>query len=79
MQDLTRHHRHEGELVNVAVPKRRTSRGNTRHRRSQWKAVAPDLVPITVEGRELLAPRPLVRACSPVRSARGGRWRRWPP
>lgn len=28
----------------MAVPKRRMSRSNTRHRRSQWKAVAPALV-----------------------------------
>jgi large subunit ribosomal protein L32 len=27
----------------VAVPKRKTSRSNTRHRRSQWKASAPAL------------------------------------
>jgi len=27
----------------VAVPKRKTSRSNTRHRRSQWKATAPAL------------------------------------
>ncbi len=46
----------------VAVPKRKTSRSNTRHRRSQWKAAVPDLVPITVNGRELLVPRPLFRA-----------------
>ncbi|MEU4835169.1 50S ribosomal protein L32 [Streptosporangium sp. NPDC023615] len=46
----------------MAVPKRKMSRSNTRHRRSRWKAVAPDLVPITVDGRELLVPRPLVRA-----------------
>jgi large subunit ribosomal protein L32 len=46
----------------VAVPKRRTSRSNTRHRRSQWKAAVPDLVPITVNGRELRVPRRLVRA-----------------
>ncbi|TMR20742.1 50S ribosomal protein L32 [Nonomuraea turkmeniaca] len=46
----------------MAVPKRKTSRSNTRHRRSQWKATAPDLVPITVNGRQLLVPRPLVRA-----------------
>ncbi|EWM14194.1 50S ribosomal protein L32 [Kutzneria sp. 744] len=25
----------------MAVPKRKTSRGNTRHRRAQWKATAP--------------------------------------
>ncbi|WP_440072955.1 50S ribosomal protein L32 [Streptosporangium sp. OZ121] len=46
----------------MAVPKRRTSRSNTRHRRSQWKATAPDLVPVTVDGRELLVPRRLVPA-----------------
>ncbi|WP_188196275.1 50S ribosomal protein L32 [Nonomuraea sp. SYSU D8015] len=46
----------------MAVPKRKTSRSNTRHRRSQWKAAVPDLVPITVNGRELLVPRPLFRA-----------------
>jgi large subunit ribosomal protein L32 len=28
----------------VAVPKRRTSRSNTRSRRSQWKTAAPTLV-----------------------------------
>ena len=28
----------------MAVPKRKMSRSNTRHRRSQWKAVAPSLV-----------------------------------
>jgi len=27
----------------VAVPKRKTSRSNTRHRRSQWKAGVPAL------------------------------------
>ena len=46
----------------MAVPKRRMSRSNTRHRRSQWKAVAPDLVPIVVEGRSYRVPRRLVRA-----------------
>jgi len=28
----------------VAVPKRKTSRSNTRHRRSNWKASVPSLV-----------------------------------
>ncbi len=28
----------------MAVPKRKTSRSNTRHRRSQWKAATPTLV-----------------------------------
>jgi large subunit ribosomal protein L32 len=35
---------------------------NTRHRRSQWKATAPDLVPITVNGRRILVPRNLIPA-----------------
>ncbi|GGM40479.1 50S ribosomal protein L32 [Longimycelium tulufanense] len=29
----------------MAVPKRKMSRSNTRHRRSQWKTSAPVLVP----------------------------------
>jgi large subunit ribosomal protein L32 len=29
----------------VAVPKRKTSRSNTRSRRSMWKATAPALAP----------------------------------
>ncbi|MDT3396573.1 50S ribosomal protein L32 [Streptomyces sp. B1866] len=46
----------------MAVPKRRMSRSNTRHRRAQWKAAPPQLVPILVEGREYRVPRRLVRA-----------------
>lgn len=46
----------------MAVPKRRTSRSNTRHRRSQWKAQAPDLVPVVVDGVEHRVPRRLVPA-----------------
>jgi len=46
----------------MAVPKRRTSRSNTRHRRAQWKAAAVDLVPVTVDGRVHRVPRALVRA-----------------
>ncbi|MBB5939348.1 50S ribosomal protein L32 [Streptomyces zagrosensis] len=46
----------------MAVPKRKMSRSNTRHRRSQWKATAPQLVPITVDGREIRVPIRLVRA-----------------
>lgn len=46
----------------MAVPKRRTSRSNTRHRRSQWKASAPDLVPVTVDGTVHRVPRRLVSA-----------------
>ncbi|WP_209721252.1 50S ribosomal protein L32 [Marmoricola sp. OAE513] len=46
----------------MAVPKRRTSRSNTRHRRSRWKAEAADLVPIVVAGVPHRVPRRLVRA-----------------
>ena len=46
----------------MAVPKRKMSRSNTRHRRAQWKAATPQLVPITIDGREHLVPRSLVRA-----------------
>jgi large subunit ribosomal protein L32 len=46
----------------MAVPKRKMSRSNTRHRRAQWKASVPDLVPLTIDGREHRVPRRLVRA-----------------
>ncbi|MEV7770765.1 50S ribosomal protein L32 [Kitasatospora sp. NPDC086791] len=46
----------------MAVPKRKTSRSNTRHRRARWKAAPPKLVPITLDGRALLVPRNLVPA-----------------
>ncbi|WP_457033267.1 50S ribosomal protein L32 [Kitasatospora sp. P5_F3] len=46
----------------MAVPKRKLSRSNTRHRRANWKATAPQLTPVTVDGREFLVPRRLVRA-----------------
>lgn len=45
----------------MAVPKRRTSRSNTRHRRAQWKATPVDLVPVTVDGATHRVPRYLVR------------------
>ncbi|MCX6462563.1 MAG: 50S ribosomal protein L32 [Pseudonocardiales bacterium] len=46
----------------MAVPKRRTSRSNTRSRRARWKATPPDLVPVRIDGREYRVPRRLVRA-----------------
>lgn len=46
----------------MAVPKRRMSRSNTRHRRSSWTAAPIDLVPVTVDGRVYNMPRRLVRA-----------------
>jgi large subunit ribosomal protein L32 len=45
----------------MAVPKRRTSRSNTRHRRSQWKATPAALVPVTIEGQTFHVPRALLR------------------
>ncbi|KEI43392.1 50S ribosomal protein L32 [Saccharopolyspora rectivirgula] len=45
----------------MAVPKHRTSRSRTRHRRARWKATAPDLVPIVVDGERMLVPRRLVQ------------------
>lgn len=35
----------------MAVPKRKMSRSNTRHRRSQWKAKVPTLVKSVENGR----------------------------
>ncbi|WP_130866310.1 50S ribosomal protein L32 [Acidipropionibacterium timonense] len=46
----------------MAVPKRKKSRSTTRHRRAQWKATAPELVSIRVEGRTIRVPRNLVKA-----------------
>jgi large subunit ribosomal protein L32 len=45
----------------MAVPKRKMSRANTRHRRAQWKAAPVDLVPIVVNGERKLVPRNLIR------------------
>lgn len=46
----------------MAVPKRRLSRSNTRHRRSHWKTKPIDLVPVEVDGATYVVPRRLVRA-----------------
>lgn len=46
----------------MAVPKRKLSRSNTRHRRSSWKASATDLVPVEIDGRVHRVPRRLVKA-----------------
>lgn len=50
------------KVLLMAVPKRKMSRSNTRHRRSAWKAAKPDLVPIVVNGEEVNVPRRLVKA-----------------
>ncbi|WP_225802651.1 50S ribosomal protein L32 [Streptomyces sp. NK15101] len=46
----------------MAVPKRKMSRSNTRHRRAQWKATTPRLVPVTVDGVVHRVPQRLVKA-----------------
>ncbi|MFV0132070.1 50S ribosomal protein L32 [Streptomyces sp. HMX87] len=46
----------------MAVPKRKMSRSNTRHRRAQWKAATPNLVPVTVDGATYRVPQHLVPA-----------------
>ena len=46
----------------MAVPKRRTSRSNTRPRRAQRKAHPPDLVPVTIDGETHRVPRRHLRA-----------------
>ncbi|MFC8124039.1 50S ribosomal protein L32 [Streptomyces sp. NPDC057302] len=46
----------------MAVPKRKMSRSNTRHRRAQWKASTPQLVPVTVDGSAYLVPQRLAKA-----------------
>ncbi|MFD5655051.1 50S ribosomal protein L32 [Streptomyces sp. NPDC127039] len=46
----------------MAVPKRKTSRSNTRHRRARWKASAPSLVSVTVDGVTCRVPQHLVPA-----------------
>ena len=45
----------------MAVPKGKLSRGRTRQRRSRWKASAPDLVPVLVDGKRELVPKRLAR------------------
>jgi large subunit ribosomal protein L32 len=46
----------------MAVPKRKMSRSNTRHRRAQWKATPPALVPVTIDGSVYQVPSRLVKA-----------------
>ncbi|QHA08988.1 50S ribosomal protein L32 [Streptomyces broussonetiae] len=46
----------------MAVPKRKMSRSNTRHRRAQWKAATPTLVPVSVDGVQHLVPQRLAKA-----------------
>ncbi|MGW7059946.1 50S ribosomal protein L32 [Streptomyces sp. NPDC054904] len=46
----------------MAVPKRKMSRSNTRHRRAQWKATTPQLVAVTIDGSVHRVPQHLAKA-----------------
>ena len=46
----------------MPVPKRKTSRSNTRHRRAKWVATAPTLVTVSIAGVAYRVPRRLVAA-----------------
>ncbi|MGP9724155.1 50S ribosomal protein L32 [Corynebacterium sp. AOP40-9SA-29] len=46
----------------MAVPKRRLSRANTHHRRSNWKADNVALQTEKIDGREVQIPRRLMKA-----------------
>ncbi|MFF7209614.1 50S ribosomal protein L32 [Streptomyces sp. NPDC008238] len=46
----------------MAVPKRKMSRTNTRHRRARWKAAPAELVPVAVAGSVHRVPRRLAKA-----------------
>lgn len=46
----------------MAVPKRRTSRSNTRHRRANWRADPVALVPVRAAGGTVEVPRRQARA-----------------
>ncbi|MCB5992020.1 50S ribosomal protein L32 [Janibacter melonis] len=46
----------------MAVPKGKTSRSRTRHRRATWRARTEQLVPVIVDGTTVQVPRRLVRA-----------------
>lgn len=48
----------------MAVPKRRTSRSNTRHRRANFKASPPTLIPVEIDGQIQHLPHRLVRAAA---------------
>jgi large subunit ribosomal protein L32 len=47
----------------MAVPKQRTSRANTRHRRAQWKASVPALATCPCPRRETVVPHQACTHC----------------
>ncbi len=47
----------------MAVPKRRTSRANTRHRRAQWKASIPTLAACPCPRKETIIPHQACTHC----------------
>ncbi|MFG3116672.1 50S ribosomal protein L32 [Streptomyces sp. NPDC048197] len=46
----------------MAVPKRKMSRSNTRHRRARWKASTPPLAPVGIDGTTHLVSQHLRKA-----------------
>ncbi|RZU33509.1 50S ribosomal protein L32 [Blastococcus saxobsidens] len=46
----------------MAVPKRKTSRANTRSRRAQWKAKPVPLTRVIIDGKPVLVPLRLKKA-----------------
>lgn len=46
----------------MAIPKHKMSRSNTRHRRAQWRALPPPLVPVHTQDGMVLVPRRIARA-----------------
>ncbi|MEU5563278.1 50S ribosomal protein L32 [Micromonospora musae] len=47
----------------MAVPKRKMSRSNTRHRRANWKASAPQLTPCPCPRKEAVIPHRVCPHC----------------
>lgn len=47
----------------MAVPERRMSRSNTRHRHARWGTNRPNPVPVTADGAACRVPQHLVLAC----------------
>ncbi|NJP72829.1 50S ribosomal protein L32 [Streptomyces sp. C1-2] len=56
----------------MAVPKRKMSRSNTRHRRAHWRANTSALVPVTIDGSSY--PRPSGAAPWPAPASSSASW-----
>ncbi|WP_123604709.1 50S ribosomal protein L32 [Micromonospora sp. Llam0] len=47
----------------MAVPKRKMSRSNTRHRRARWKATATQVTPCPCPRKEMVVPHQACTHC----------------